>query len=280
MKVYFINLDRSSDRLDWFRRQGGRLGLDMVRVPAVDGREMDEAELSRLRGLSSGNSLLSTSEVACFLSHRKIWRSVADGDEDWAFVAEDDIHFSSDAGAFLNSTGWIPANSYLIKAETNLKRQELSRAVLGRPSGHELRELRSNHFCSGGYFLSRDGAARLLAFSDVRCEPVDVILFSPDIGVMREMSVLQLSPAICLQDMFVPGHEGKTLESVIDTARTDRRKSEKQALRREKKLRREAKRVAGQIVEPFRRLFLIATGHSVFRTVPFEIGSGARSNAQ
>ena len=56
---------------------------------------------------------------------------------------------------------------------------------------------------------------------------------------MREMSVLQLSPAICLQDMFVPGH-GNSLKSVIDTARTDRRKSEKQALGREKKLRREA----------------------------------------
>jgi glycosyl transferase family 25 len=278
MKVHLINLDRSPERLAWFQRQSARLGLDLVRLPAVDAQHLEEGEIARLRDLSSRRNPLSAGEIACFLSHRKIWQTVAGGTEDWVFVAEDDIHFAQDAGAFLKATGWIPATALLIKAETNLRRQELSHAVLGRPFGHELRELRSNHFCSGGYFLSREGASRLLAFSARRCEPVDVILFSPELGILREMPVLQLSPAICVQDMFLTGRAaGAALKSLIEAPRADRRNWEKQTIgpRGASKLSREANRIAGQAAEALRRTLSVVGRRSVFRKIPITIdGTG------
>jgi len=273
MKVYFINLDRSPDRLAWFRSRGEALGLDLVRVPAVDASKLVAAETARLTALSSGNSELSAGEIACLLSHRVVWRHIVDGPEPWAFVAEDDVHLSPDIAKFLGSPEWIPAGAELIKAETNLRRQELSKKVWASPFGHELRQLRSNHYCSGGYFVSRQGAARLLAFTDTHVEQADVILFSPDLGIMRQTPVLQMAPALCLQDMYLDeARQDRRLASLIDAPRVSGRKS--RSMSRAAKLWREARRVGRQILEPFRRVFLIVTGRSVFRKVPFGGATG------
>jgi glycosyl transferase family 25 len=268
MKVYFINLDRSPDRLAWFRNRGEALGLDLVRVPAVDAAKLDAAEMARLTALSSGNSVLSAGEIACLLSHRVVWRRIVEGSDRWAFVAEDDVHLSPEIAKFLGSPEWIPAGVELIKAETNLRRQELSSKVWARPFGHELRQLRSNHYCSGGYFVSQQGAARLLAFTDRHVEQADVILFSPDLGILSETPVLQIAPALCLQDMYLDeARQNRRLASLIDAPRVSRRKSRNMS--RAAKIWREARRVARQAAEPFRRSFLILTGRSVFRKVPF-----------
>jgi len=272
MKVYFINLDRSPDRLAWFRRQGDALGLDLVRVPAVDGRELEAGELARLRALSSGNSELSGGEIACLLSHRVVWQRIVEGPDRWAFVAEDDVHLSPDIGEFLSSPEWIPVGVELIKAETNLRRQELSKKVWKRAFGHDLRQLRSNHYCSGGYFVSQEGAARLLAFTNRHVEQADVILFSPELGILLDTPVLQIAPALCLQDMYVEeAKRDRRLASLIDAPRVSRRRSKNMSVAA--KIWREARRVARQAAEPVRRSFLIVTGRSVFRKVPFG-GSG------
>lgn len=276
MKVYLINLDRSPDRLAWFRKQTEGMDIDLVRVPAVDARDLSDAELSRLRGLSSGRhslsrdrQTLSAGEIGCFLSHRKIWETVARDDAPWAFVAEDDIHFSSDAAHFLRRDDWIPQGADMIKAETNLRRHELSFKVWGRAEGHELRRLRSYHFGSGGYFISPKAAAHLLAFTEGRCDPVDEILFSPALGVLKQIEVLQLSPAICIQDVYMQEHaETAMLQSVIERERVTVRRGGRER-RPTAKLLREIRRLGQQIAAPFRKAFLMGTGRAVFRSVGF-----------
>ncbi len=275
MKTYFINLDRSPDRLAWFRRQGEALGLDLVRVSAVDARDLGADEIARLRARSSGNSELSPGEIACLLSHRKVWQMLVEGTDEWAFIAEDDIHFAPDTASFLTSSDWIPAGAEIIKVETNLRLQELSRKVWGVPFDHELRRLHSEHFCAGGYILSRSGAGRLIRFTEHRCEPVDVILFSPLLGILSITPILQLTPAICLQNMYVEDTQTEILESDLQAGREVERRERKRRKTTAAKLRREARRIALQAAEPFRRLFLVATGRSVFRKVPF--GGGKRS---
>ena len=126
MKVYYINLDRSPERRAWFKQQTEDLGLELVRVPAVDGRQLSVAELDSWRAFTEGNEILSAAEIGCFLSHRKAWEMVLSGDEKWAFVAEDDIHFSGNAAAFLSDDKWIPPLAGLVKAETDLRRHEFS----------------------------------------------------------------------------------------------------------------------------------------------------------
>lgn len=276
MKVYLINLDRSPDRLAWFRGQTEGMEIDLVRVPAVDAKDLPEAELNRLRALSSGRRsrsrdqrILSAGEIGCFLSHRKIWEFVAKGAAPWAFVAEDDIHFSPDAATFLRRDDWIPRGADMIKAETNLRRHELSVKVWGQAEGHELRRLCSYHFGSGGYFISPSAAAHLLAFTEWRCDPVDEILFSPTLGVLKQIAVLQISPAICIQDVYLEEHaDTDVLRSVIERERVTVRRGARQ-MRLAAKLVREIRRLGLHTVESFRRAFMIGTGRAVFRRVGF-----------
>jgi len=47
MKCYLINLDRSQDRLAWFVRATAGFDLDIVRIAAVDGRTLAQAEIAR-----------------------------------------------------------------------------------------------------------------------------------------------------------------------------------------------------------------------------------------
>jgi len=269
MKVYFINLDRSRERLDWFRRQTADMDIDLVRVPAIDAKELSGAEIERLRSLSSGRNSLSAGELGCFLSHRKIWKKVVEDNAPWAFIAEDDIHFSRDAGNFLRSDDWIPAGIDMIKAETALKRVELGAEVLSKPFGHELRRLISYHLCSGGYFLTPGAAAHLLAYSDKHCEPVDEVLFSPKYGVLKHLSCLQLSPAICIQDAHLQERSGKgMLQSVIEHERVATRKHAREK-RLTARLLREARRLGRQGANLIREMYLRGTRRAVFRKVSF-----------
>ncbi|PSJ58248.1 glycosyltransferase family 25 protein [Pseudaminobacter soli (ex Li et al. 2025)] len=272
MKVYFINLDRSPERLEWFLKQTEGMDLNLVRVPAVDARELPEVELNRLRALSSGRNSLSAAELGCFLSHRKAWEMVVADNAPWAFIAEDDIHFSCDAGGFLRSHDWIPVGADIVKGEATLKRVEMGHKVEATPFGHELRRLISYHFCAGGYFLTPWTARRLLAVTEQHCEPVDEIIFSPKYGILGELHALQLMPAICMQDNFVSGSSPN--EKMVSTLETDRVHFHRfdptsARLRGWRKIPRELGRIGRQVAVSLRRSALLATKHIIFKTVPF-----------
>ena len=272
MKLYLINLDRSADRLAWFRKQIEGMYIDLVRVPAVDARELPDAELERHRGLSSGRNSLSAGEIGCFLSHRKVWEMVVAENAPWAFIAEDDIHFSSDAGNFLRSHEWIPAGTDIVKGEATLKRVEMGHVVEATPFGHELRRLISYHFCAGGYFVTPRTARRLLAASERNCEPVDEIIFSPKYGILGELHALQLVPAICMQHNLVFGSSAdEQMASTLETDRVSFHRHDPRSprLRGWGKIPRELGRVGRQIAVSVRRAALLATGRLIFRTVPF-----------
>ncbi|MBC7282751.1 glycosyltransferase family 25 protein [Hoeflea sp.] len=204
---YYINLDRSPERDASFRAECARAGIEPTRVAAVDGRTIDAAEQARLSALKSGRLGLGPGEMACYLSHRKVWAMIRDGDADWAFVAEDDIHFSADAGLFFENDSWLPASGVdIVKAETARQRIRMAPALYATAHGHDLRILQSYHGGTAGYFVSRTGAARLLELTEGVCDALDHVMFHEWIGVVGHLSILQLDPALCIQDYLV----GKT----------------------------------------------------------------------
>lgn len=271
MKVYFINLDRSRDRLSWFCGQGEKLGLQIERVAAVDAWQLSKEELSRLRDLSSGNNSLSAGEIACFLSHRHCWQRILDCGDEWAFVAEDDIHFCANAADFLGTSAWIPRGADVVKAETNLKVNEFSFAIAGEAHGHVMRRLKSYHFGSGGYFVSRGAARDLLDYTEKHCEPVDAILFSPRDGMLEHLNVLQLMPAICLQDVYFAN---ATLESLIVPERVRFHETSPLSVKARgiRKLSRELRRILRQGTNAARSVYAKLARRSLFQKVAFKPG--------
>lgn len=97
MKIaaFVIHLERAAQRRPQVERLRQSLPMGVEVIDAVDGRELGEDEIASvyLRHLHRPRYpfRLSASEVACFMSHRKVWQRIADSDLDAALIVEDDV---------------------------------------------------------------------------------------------------------------------------------------------------------------------------------------------
>ena len=75
-----------------------RMGHTFERVAAIDARNWPDLALMPLRASRKTSLRLTDAEIACLLSHRTCWSIVAEGDDAYGAVFEDDIVFSAKAG--------------------------------------------------------------------------------------------------------------------------------------------------------------------------------------
>ncbi|WP_082652263.1 glycosyltransferase family 25 protein [Aureimonas sp. AU12] len=97
MKIDFfvINLDRSPERLASIRADAAALGIDLIRIPAVDGKSVAEADrtlLDRAGFLRQHGKHPMDGEYGCYASHLAALRAIAAGAADAGVVFEDDVH--------------------------------------------------------------------------------------------------------------------------------------------------------------------------------------------
>lgn len=239
--VFFINMDDAADRRDWFEAQASRLGLEVTRVAAVAGRNLPGERLARLKASIQSGTPLGPSEIGCFLSHRRVWEQVLASGAEWAFVAEDDLHLADSAAAYFRSTGWIPDDAELIKAETTFRRCHMARQGALAPDGRHLRQLLSLHGGAGGYFISRKAAQDALDLTRDICEPADHVLFNPDFGFFNTHKTYQIDPAIAVQDLLRRENKAGFLQSGL-------------AIERRAQSKPKAGKITREIARPFRRL--------------------------
>lgn len=94
MKAFVINLDHAAARWEHMQEAFRGSSLELVRVPAVAGKELriplpefDEEKFRRRHGRSTN-----IFEVACYLSHVKAMRSFLDSRDEHALICEDDLY--------------------------------------------------------------------------------------------------------------------------------------------------------------------------------------------
>lgn len=237
MRVVVINLDRSPERLEAFRAQADGLGFDFERLSAIDARS-----LTRARGR------MTPGEIACFESHRLAWRRLVDSGEPWLTVFEDDVRLASPIAPLLRAHDWIPSGTDLVKLETFEARTKVSPRGVA-VAGTALHRLHATHCGCAGYVLSRRAAQRLLKASEDFVRPVDIVMFDPDQAVCRSLRVVQMVPALCIQERFLadrgerpPQHQGLIARSEVFDPPT--------RLRGGAKYRHEARRILRQIGRP------------------------------
>ncbi len=185
MRTYVINLDRSPERMALMTQRLD--GLPFERFPAIDGKEIDYA------------GPLSCGEAACVMSHRALWQRLLDSDEPFICILEDDIEVSPDFPDLVQDTDWLPARFDTIKLETCAIPTLLQQSGVIDFGERRLKRIRSAHWGSAAYVISRDGARRLLAASNGLDMPVDWILFN--LPHLRGQIAYQLLPAPCKQDV-------------------------------------------------------------------------------
>ena len=227
MKIYLINLDRHPQRLA--RMETLLEGLPFQRLAAVDGCTMDGLE-NRDCPVSSEN--LSRYEICCVMSHRNVWSDFLAGTEKYACVFEDDLYFSPNFSRFLLDESWIPKDGRLVKLETSGYPVLLSRKTekcLDRSAA----VLFSIHYGTAAYIISREGAANLLARTQIINSPADFLVF--DTTALRlNHPVYQLYPALCVQGTKLPnGIAFAEMQSAIQPAPVSKRKSRRQKFRLE-----------------------------------------------
>jgi glycosyl transferase family 25 len=222
MNFYVINLDRAPQRLDYMRRTLSKMGLDFVRVAAVDGSKMTEAQRHQIQEPSKKFYYLGPGELGCFLSHRLCWKLSANADQTHACIFEDDVHLSPDTGEILRDTSWIPSDADIIKIETNFAKTLIESNSLPAPCGRSISKLLGKHTSSGGYIISRECARRLYTMTEVVTAPLDQFVFNPVCEVFNDLKIYQLAPALCVQDSILSERTGENLfESELDVERSD-----------------------------------------------------------
>lgn len=197
---FFINLDRAKVRSRFIQQQARALGLDLRRISAIDGRALDDATCKTLNPRRWRLKPLTKSEIGCFLSHRKAWEAITAAGHPWGCVFEDDLEFSDDIGLYLRTSSWIPDGVRLIKLETFGKRNViLSKYRIKIPHDRALTQIRQASIGTGGYLLSADVAAALLAATQEFVWPVDVLMFGETLNPVPNLRAWQVVPALCVQ---------------------------------------------------------------------------------
>ncbi|MDA4843966.1 glycosyltransferase family 25 protein [Hoeflea sp. E7-10] len=208
MKCYLINLERSADRLDWFVSNNAFPNWEIVRVGAVDGTTLEAANRASLLKQKKSDYPMPAGVLGCFLSHRRAWSRMLEAGDEWAFVTEDDAHISKSAMQLFSNSDWLPDDADIVKAETTRGNTEVSADSRPAKGGFRLRNLKAAHRGTAGYFLSRKAAARLLKLTEDYCDPIDEVLFNPELGLTGKLNILQLDPAISVQDVFAKRSSG------------------------------------------------------------------------
>ncbi len=217
MRLYLINLDRRPDRLAAMTAQAGHLGLALTRIPAMDARAIDPAELDRWFAPEGPLGEIPRGDKACLLSHRRAWEAFLATNDSHAVVLEDDVRLSPAAGVWLASDAWVPAGIGLIKLEhygptgqrvllTDFRSLSLPpsrQAAMAVGEGFRLARILSRHTGAAAYLISRPVAELLMARTRFNL-PVDHLMFNPNNSrLFARLMPFQLLPAIARQQEFI-----------------------------------------------------------------------------
>jgi glycosyl transferase family 25 len=202
IKSYVINLDKDTERLQFFSDNFKRLGLEFERISAVNGRNFSEEDYQNFMQLRPrNNKSWLRGQMGCFLSHFTAWQLIANGTEEYCAVFEDDVHISDDLKKIIENESWIPQNADIIRLETSTNRIRLSSSPVIEHSGRSAYKVMSTSWNAGAYILSKGTAQKLVELPLAQHQPSDILLFHfSESPLVNRLQILQFHPALCTQD--------------------------------------------------------------------------------
>jgi len=205
MEVYVINLDSCLERWDRIRALLAPTDLRLHRVPAVDGRRLHERTRPaplRVGAIPAERGLLSRFEIACVLSHRRVWRRFLRSQASHCLVLEDDVYLGDRFAEFLTDAALLSAPYDLLKLETYRERTLLGAGPAMEIAARWILPLQAMHRGSAGYVVTRNAAERLLRLSAGAPLKLDHVLFNADrirrCG-LRPLRIGQVVPGLVIQ---------------------------------------------------------------------------------
>jgi GR25 family glycosyltransferase involved in LPS biosynthesis len=198
--VRFINLERAHERRASTERQLRAMGLaDFVRFEAIDAARIDYENLGYVKGRGPYFEL-SMGEIACFESHRSLWKSHDFSKEPYLVILEDDIILSRSFRGVVESLIDADFDFDLVKLDFNPQSKRYGAEF--RIGSVSVRPLFQSSASSAGYLITANCAEKLLKASRKYCETLDSFITSPS----NKLLILQVFPAVACQAMWMPSH--------------------------------------------------------------------------
>lgn len=177
---------------------------------------------------------LTMGEKGCLASHFMLWQKCVDEKLDYITIFEDDILLGENAESYLTTDHWLKERFnfnefFVLRLETFLMPVETESSPIDAFLDRNIDVLKSKHFGTAGYIISR-GAARYLLdlFKNMpkdEIKAIDEIMFNKLIDTDRKYKVYQLNPALCVQELQYH-QENSLLNSDLQKDRKRRTKKE------------------------------------------------------
>lgn len=175
-------------------------GLPFERISAVEGKTLDGPEVSDPH-LPLSYENLSRYNRGNVMSHRVVWTKFLETDERFACILEDDVVFSPGFVELMRDESWLPPGGHIVKLETTGQRVLLARRRISCRDRCAA-VLKSAHYGTAAYVISREGAGYFLERTPHPDRPLDRIMFSP--ATMKvSLFAYQIIPAPCMQSQYI-----------------------------------------------------------------------------
>lgn len=196
LPIFYINLASRPDRREFMETQLRELGLEGTRVEAVTPADISPEDIARYCN-GANPSYLRKTELACTLSHERVWQVLLETKADRALVFEDDVRISSRLPRFLADMG--PSDAEIIRIETDGRPTRVFPIHQTTDDGIGLRRFRSAPYGTAGYIIGRSAATKLLGHPALRHRQVDMVMSDsfaqPGMSITRVLA----DPALCQQ---------------------------------------------------------------------------------
>lgn len=161
MKTYILNLPSALERRNFQAQQAERLGLAVNFIDAQTPADMPEAFFQA--HAFSWERPIKITEVACFMSHHRVWQQIADSHEP-ALVLEDDAILARNAPALLDWLSTLQGVDH-VSLETRQRQKLLGLRSQKMPAGlaGALHPLLQDRTGAAAYVLWPAGARILLS---------------------------------------------------------------------------------------------------------------------
>jgi len=248
------------------RREAARALIEFERVPAIDSRSLTPEQLGQCSEemYDGARRRLVPGDVACFLSHQRLWQQLATQPDPYTAIFEDDIRIGEGLAELLANPSWIPADADLVKIETTLRPTTIDKTASGTAGTRRVHRLRGWHAGTAGYIATPRGAAQLAAHSKIIRSPVDLYIYgtTPD---SPELVIYQLVPGICVQAQYDENAD-PTLVSLVAGSRKEAQPKRSAVA----KIAREIYRPLERLGRSTTRIVSNAFGATVTNPVPFD----------
>jgi len=206
MKKFVISLPTATERREHISREFSKKSINFDFFDALTPEPA--AIFAKELNLKINEQSLTKGEVACFMSHVFLWKKMINENIPHMAIFEDDIYLGENVKAFLSDTSWIVPDWHLIKIEEFTPKVALGQKIkeFSSEPDRALFDLKSKNLGTAGYILSLHGAQQLMSYIQLldKLIALDHLMFESIIK-HNILSVCQMKPALCIQDVTLFG---------------------------------------------------------------------------